>query len=67
MTESAVLLAENGLDGGATAPPPPADRATGTENDAQTEERIDRDQLLAINSDLIRTLHRSGLLHDHDR
>ncbi len=58
MTESAVFLADNGLDGGATAPLPPAHRATGTENDAQTEERIDREQLLAINSDLIRTLHR---------
>ena len=58
MTETADLLADNGRDGGATAPLPPAARATGTGNDAQTEEKIDREQLLAINSDLIRTLHR---------
>jgi len=58
MTESAVLLADSGLDGGATAPLPPADRATWTENDAQTEEKIDRDQLLVLSSDLIRSLHR---------
>ncbi|WP_214084197.1 hypothetical protein [Methanoculleus sp.] len=58
MTESAGLLADNGLEGGATTPPSPPDRATGTGNDAQTDEKIDREQLLAINSDLIRTLHR---------
>ncbi|WP_214084411.1 hypothetical protein [Methanoculleus sp.] len=58
MTESAVLLADNGLERGATTLPPPADRATGTGNDAQTDEKIDREQLLAINGDLIRTLHR---------
>lgn len=58
MTETADLLADNGLGGGATVPLPPAARATGTGNDAQTKEKIDREQLLAINSDLIRTLHR---------
>lgn len=58
MTETADLLADNGRDGGATAPLPPAIRATGTGNDAQADEKIDREQLLAINSDLIRTLHR---------
>jgi len=47
MTETADLLADNGRDGGATAPLPPAARATGTGNDAQTEEKIDREQLLA--------------------
>lgn len=58
MTETAVLLADSGLDGGATAPLPPAARATGTGNDAQTEEKIDREQLLAVSTDLIRSLHR---------
>jgi len=52
------LLADNGLDGGATAPLAPADRATWTGNDAQTEEKINRDQLLVLSSDLIRSLHR---------
>jgi|GEM_PF-1307651 len=58
MTESGVLLADSGLDGGATAPLSPVDRATWTGNDAQTEEKIDRDQLLVLSSDLIRSLHR---------
>jgi len=58
MTESAVLPADNGLVGGATTPPPPADRTTGTGNDAQTDEIIDREHLLAVSTDLIRALHR---------
>jgi hypothetical protein len=58
MTESADLLADSGLDGSATAPLPPANRATWTGNDAQTDEKIDRDQLLVLSSDLIRSLHR---------
>ncbi len=58
MTESTVLLADNGHAGGATTPPPPADRATGTGNDAQTDEKIDREQLLAVSTDLVRSLHR---------
>jgi len=58
MTETAVLLADSGLDGGATAPLSPVDRATWTGNNAQTEEKIDRVQLLDLSSDLIRSLHR---------
>ena len=58
MTESGLLLADNRQDGGETTPLPPAVRATGTGNDAQTEEKIDREQLLAVSTDLIRSLHR---------
>lgn len=58
MTESAVLLADNGLDGGATAPLSAVNQATGPENDAQIEGKIDREQLLIISTDLILSLHR---------
>jgi len=58
MTETADLLADNRQDGGETTPLPPAVRATGTGNDAQTDEKIDREQLLAVSTDLIRSLHR---------
>lgn len=58
MTKRGTLLADNGRGGGASAPPPPASRATGAGNDAQPEEKIDRDQLLAVSTDLIRSLHR---------
>ena len=58
MTETTVLLADNGLEGGATAPSPPANRAAESGNDAQADEKIDRGQLLAVSTDLIRSLHR---------
>jgi len=58
MTETTVLLADNGLNGGATAPLPPANRAAESGNDAQADEKIDREQLLAVSTDLIRSLHR---------
>ena len=58
MTETAVLLADNGLNGGATTSLSPADQATEPENNALAEEKIDREQLLIISSDLIWSLHR---------
>ena len=58
MTETAVLLADNGLNGGATAPLPAVNQATGPENDTHSEEKIDREQLLIISTDLILSLHR---------
>ena len=58
MTETAVLLADNGHGRGTTAPLPPANRAAESGNDAQADEKIDREQLLAVSTDLIRSLHR---------
>ena len=57
MTETAVLLADNGHGRGTTAPLPPANRAAESGNDAQADEKIDREQLLAVSTDLIRSLH----------
>ena len=46
MTETAVLLTDNGHGRGTTAPLPPANRAAESGNDAQADEKIDREQLL---------------------
>ena len=58
MSESAVLPADNGQVGTATPPCPPGTPAAGTGNGTSSDEKIDREQLLAVSTDLIRSLHR---------
>lgn len=58
MTETGLLLADSGQEGSGTVPALSLSGDNAEGNGAQTDEKIDREQLLAINSDLIRTLHR---------
>jgi len=58
MSERGDLLADNGQVGTATPPRPPGTPAAGTGNGTASDEKIDREQLLAVSTDLIRSLHR---------
>jgi len=58
MTESGLLLADNRQSGGETLPAPSGALATGAGNDVQPDGKIDREELLVVSTDLIRTLHR---------
>lgn len=58
MSERGDLLADNGKVGTATLPRPPGTPAPETGNGSLSDEKIDREQLLAVSTDLIRSLHR---------
>jgi len=58
MTEGGLLVADNGHDGRGTIHNPTLSGGAMTGNDALPEEKIDRDHLLAISTDLIKSLHR---------